>query len=233
MERKSRVLRYQELRDQMFETKIDNEEIVEIETNELKEKSIYQPVREKVASAPDFKIDQFHNEYLDEFIREVKEYNIKKGNAVSQDTQVNILKELTSNEEARDKYVEEIDQFSYFEDISKQVEALIGEDKSEEIIEEKIEEKEEFLKPEYITPTYKEDTLKIDLNPKPEIDEESILDQTRKIEIKMDEYKENVAEISNKVNRTNFILNLIVAILIVLIIVVIGLAVYYVINLRG
>ncbi len=141
MERKSRVLRYQELRDQMFETKIDNEEIVEIETNELKEKSIYQPVREKVASDPDFKIDQFHNEYLDEFIREVKEYNIKKGNAVSQDTQVNILKELTSNEEARDKYVEEIDQFSYFEDISKQVEALIGEDKSEEIIEEKIEEK--------------------------------------------------------------------------------------------
>lgn len=206
---------------------------MDIAVKEVEEKPIYQPVREKVAAAPDFKIDQFHNEYLDEFIREVKEYNIKKGNAVSQDTQVNILNELSGNEEARNEYVEEIDHFAYFEDISKQVEALISDERIEEVEEVVEEKKDEFLKPEQITPTYQEDTLKIDLDVKPEIDEEAILDQTRKIEIKMDEYQENVVEISNKVNRTNFILNLIVAILIVLIIAVIGLAIYYVVNLRG
>lgn len=226
MERKSRIARYQELRDQMFETKMDSDENNNISVEELDEKPIYQPVREKVASAPDFKIDQFHNEYLDEFIREVKEYNIKKGNAVSQDTQVNVLKELISDEDARQEYVEEISQFSYFEDISKQVEALISEDMLEEMEE---VESEESIK-EDIASLQKEETAKIDsMN----TDKDELLNQTRKIEIKMDEYKEDVAEISTKVNRTNFILNLIVAILIILIISVIILAIYYIAKVRG
>lgn len=226
MERKSRIERYQELRDQMFETKIDSDENNNISVEELDEKPIYQPVREKIASAPDFKIDQFHNEYLDEFIREVKEYNIKKGNAVSQDTQVNVLKELISDEDARQEYVEEINQFSYFEDISKQVEALISEDMLEEMEE---VESEESIK-EDIASLQKEETAKIDsMN----TDKDELLNQTRKIEIKIDEYKEDVAEISTKVNRTNFILNLIVVILIILIISVIILAIYYIVKVRG
>lgn len=36
----------------------------------------------------------FNNEYLDEYISEVKEYNKQRGLLASEDTQVNILKQL-------------------------------------------------------------------------------------------------------------------------------------------
>lgn len=229
MERKSRVSRFQELRDQMLETQIENEKNVDLSQEvEFEEAPVYQPVREKVATTPDFKVDNFHNEYLDEFIREVKEYNIKKGTAVSQDTQINVLKGLTQTEEERDNYVEEIHNEPILEDIFQQVEALI--DPSVEL--ESIVEEVNHNPVEVVPPTPVQEEVAPILNVRHE-NEESLLDQTRKIEIKIDEYKENVHEISNKVNRTNIVLNMIVAILILLIIIIVGIAIYWALNLRG
>ena len=45
--------------------------------------------------------DQFHNEYLDDFINEVKEYNLEKGNRMSGNTQIDILLQLNPENRRR------------------------------------------------------------------------------------------------------------------------------------
>ena len=45
--------------------------------------------------------DQFHNEYLDDFLNEVKEYNIEKGNRLSDNTQIDILLQLNPENRRR------------------------------------------------------------------------------------------------------------------------------------
>lgn len=48
----------------------------------------------------------FDNDYLDRYIREVKQYNLEQGNAVSEDTQVNILRQLDQNQNRRRPYAQ-------------------------------------------------------------------------------------------------------------------------------
>ncbi len=44
---------------------------------------------------------RYDNDYLDQYIREVKQYNIDQGNAVSDNTQVNILRNLNDSAQGR------------------------------------------------------------------------------------------------------------------------------------
>lgn len=53
--------------------------------------------------------DTFTNEYLDDFIKEVREYNIRKGNRESENTEVDILYQLNAaNRAKRTHYIQEI-----------------------------------------------------------------------------------------------------------------------------
>ena len=45
--------------------------------------------------------ETFHNEYLDDFLNEVKEYNIGKGNRLSDNTQIDILLQLNPENRRR------------------------------------------------------------------------------------------------------------------------------------
>lgn len=51
--------------------------------------------------------ESFHNEYLDDFLNEVKEYNLEKGNRLSDNTQIDILMQL--NPENRRKRTQHYD----------------------------------------------------------------------------------------------------------------------------
>lgn len=52
---------------------------------------------------------EFRNEYLDDFINEVREYNIKKGNRENENTQIDILNQLqAASRPRRSNYVENI-----------------------------------------------------------------------------------------------------------------------------
>lgn len=54
-------------------------------------------------------ISSFKNEYLDDFINEVREYNIKKGNRENENTQIDILHQLNNvKRNKRASYVEDI-----------------------------------------------------------------------------------------------------------------------------
>lgn len=51
--------------------------------------------------------DSYENDFLDQYIREVKQYNVRQGNAVSDNTSVNVLQQLNPQQEStysRDPY---------------------------------------------------------------------------------------------------------------------------------
>lgn len=90
--------------------------------------------------------DSFTNEYLDDFMKEVREYNIKKGNRDFEDTEVDILHQLhPSARQKRAHYVEEIkDEVNKQENemIALEVASLLDDvnDIDDEIVEEVINE---------------------------------------------------------------------------------------------
>ena len=81
--------------------------------------------------------DTFTNEYLDDFIKEVRDYNIRKGNRESEDTEVDILYQLNAaNRVKRAQYVSEIQEDTKedtkeTQDIANEVKNLLAQDDNE------------------------------------------------------------------------------------------------------
>ena len=131
MEKLSRVKKYAELRksietDNNIDKTLHTEENAALEQEEtlkkfdssifkkvdIKEDEEYTPVREKKEQEPLEQPpvdDTFTNEYLDDFIKEVREYNIRKGTRESDNTQADILYQLNAaNRVKRSHYIQEI-----------------------------------------------------------------------------------------------------------------------------
>lgn len=131
MEKLSRVKKYAELRksietDNNIDKTLHTEENGALEQEEtlkkfdssifkkvdIKENEEYTPVREKKEQEPLEQPpvdDTFTNEYLDDFIKEVREYNIRKGTRESDNTQADILYQLNAaNRAKRSHYIQEI-----------------------------------------------------------------------------------------------------------------------------
>lgn len=152
MEKLSRVKKYEDLRKQIeanVETSMDLEKQTSIETLHTIDPSHYKKMKIEDTSPKreqnevfeeDAETFQFKNEFLDEFINEVREYNLKKGNRVEDDTQMDILSQLKGTAPKRNQYIspletEELtfglkDTTSSFskEEIAKQVQELLQDD---------------------------------------------------------------------------------------------------------
>ena len=82
--------------------------------------------------------DTFTNEYLDDFMKEVRDYNIRKGNREKENTEVDILYQLNAaNRLKRAQYVSEItedhdDQTNQKDVIANEVKNLLSEDNVED-----------------------------------------------------------------------------------------------------
>lgn len=104
---------------------------------EIKEEEPYKPEREKKDTLHILESEKttnnFQNEYLDDFINEVRAYNLKKGTRVCEDTQIDILNQLQNqNRPKRSNYVEDIQDNDSI-DIADQVEAIVSEDIAQEV----------------------------------------------------------------------------------------------------
>lgn len=125
MEKLSRVKKYESLRKAIeIDNNIDAAEDSKSSEQALKsfDSSIFKKAAIKEETAPkrakeekevegkeSSTSDTFTNEYLDDFIKEVRDYNIRKGNRQSEDTQVNILYQLNAENRAkRTRYLQEI-----------------------------------------------------------------------------------------------------------------------------
>ncbi|MBR2685982.1 MAG: hypothetical protein IKE59_08060 [Erysipelotrichaceae bacterium] len=71
----------------------ENPEVIATKIPEVKKEEVKETVKEEAENAA----PAFNNEYLDEFIDEVKQYNIRKGLRSMEDTDLNILNELRGN----------------------------------------------------------------------------------------------------------------------------------------
>lgn len=132
MEKLSRVEKYKDLRDSIDQQSSPagkpSIEPVELQKRlqQLKQKGLHEAVSEeneskhshippriskeiKVNRSCDSGRETFHNEYLDDFLNEVKEYNLEKGNRLSDNTQIDILMQLNpEHRRERTQYYDEI-----------------------------------------------------------------------------------------------------------------------------
>lgn len=197
--------------------------------------------------------DEFVNEYMDDFIKEIREYNIRKGIREHEDTQIDILSQLNPHVK-RTEYIDDIDDsassvieeaaqntiFMNKDDIAAQIQSIIAEevnnkteDKQENIkIEtddnEKIEKQEEIKihKPLLeIKDTLVKETKNIskEINSEKEIKKEKILKDAKKV-IQMIN-SEKSQELDDEA-QSNKVLNIVLIGLIVALIVVIGFIIY-------
>lgn len=171
----------------------------------------YAPVDEPVT----FEESTFNNEYLDQFIEEVKQYNMRKGYRKSDDTKSEVLlkvKEISEPQKSQPqpmaiKHDIETDDFvENDQTISMQVQQLVNDDDFEE----------------EILPVVNFN----DLN-------NEFLQKTQELNMKLEAYQHEMTEVNDRVINTNRLLNFLIALLILGLVVVMGVVIYWILLVRG
>lgn len=182
--------------------------------------------------------DSFNNQYLEEFIKEVKDYNVSKGYRSEQDTKSNLLNEVKSNTVLRP--------FGNLEP-SRPIEEYVEEYIDEEVIETPAPEiKEsnstseqtlvfEAIKEEKTADSEVDQTIMMKVQEYADSEDtyenyvtdnhDALLEETTKLKAQLHEQNSVVTEMSGKIDKTNRVLNILITILVILIlisIVVIG-----------
>lgn len=344
MEKLSRVRKYEDLRKQIEnetvgtgelpQEKIQDyaERLNEIDPSIFKkvtisEEDTYTPERERKMTNSydsDSTMSDFRNEYLDDFINEVREYNIKKGNRENENTQIDILNQLNAVSRAkRSDYVQVIaDEVNEpinnqtmslsKEQIAKEVQNLLQEEPVSPEVSTPSEPIRSYIEPsepvqaepvlmaEPSIPAYQEPTSPVDLNmtmdilpfgpregekpstkkvqpkpkpqstaventkqagvqpekrhpfasrkPKPtvvptkeeqlEIEREKklqqkLVEETQQLRVQLNEYEDDLNDLSEGVEKTNKMLNIILGCLILALLVIIGIIVFWIVQAGG
>lgn len=307
MEKLSRVKKYEDLRksietdnhvDQGDEALLHNEQTLkQFDSSVLKKAEIseehYQPEREKAVevqeSKPVSEEADFTNEYLDDFIQEVRTYNIRKGTRECENTQVDILQQLNAvNRAKRSQYVEPIPAeepklepgvkpLLSKDDIALEVANLLKDDEeesaaviceseeekakqpdvsktqivhmfSDEIETVKEEEPVKAAEEEEEVPPKKKGFFKRKKEAVEEVEEEEaqeeekkvdpvlhkkLLEETQQLRVQMDEYEDELTDLSDGVEKTNKLLNFVLCFLILVLLVIIGFIAYSLLKAGG
>lgn len=277
MEKLSRVKKYAQLREELMndaESQVSSSELSEfakrlnrIDSNQFDkmnttEKSEHDPVhlrRESYFEQPAKKavnvedtFSSFNNEYLDEYINEVKQYNQLHGYSSSEDTAKNILntfkKEISSLDELdilpSFEETTEIPVFGKKEDataISMEVKNLIN---SINLVQNEVSE------PEKNTADLKEVLNFIDHTDTPspfeskendfekELEKEKelrdrLMNETVQMRAQLDDYDKELNEVNDSVMHANQVLNVVLIILILVMLAVAGVLIYWILLDRG
>lgn len=280
MEKLSRVKKYAELRksietDNNIDKTLHTEENGALEQEEtlkkfdssifkkvdIKEDGEYTPVREKKEEPLEQPPvdDTFTNEYLDDFIKEVREYNIRKGTRESDNTQADILYQLNAaNRAKRSHYIQEIQDEPQPEepkktvlsrdDIALQVQNLLKEEEAPvvesfqpqpaavEAVEEYAPQPEQrpqrpakkIIQPAMMEDAFEdEDEIPVKKDaPQQAVLHKKLLEETQQLRVQMDEYEDELTDLSDGVEKTNKLLNFVLCFLILVLLVIIGFIAY-------
>lgn len=261
----SRTAKYQELREHLqndSEGQIDSKELSQfterlnkIDSSQLGtvpshepstyRNSVYEP------EIKDKEVSTFNNEYLDEYINEVKQYNREKGRILNEDTQINILRELRGDKpesivDTQPLPFEELDiELTVDDSVTMDIPFLQEDTKmntqiSSELSKMLNEELESFSDYE-IMDDGSEDTdehIEFPFNFSKKLKEEEtqrlqLLEETTRMRTQLDNYRGNLDQMEERVNSSNRILNFILIVLIFALLVVIGIVGYWVLLNRG
>ncbi len=208
----------------------------------------------------------FENDYLDQYIREVKQYNIDQGNALSDNTQVNVLRQLNNANKKRQQqqapskpYPSEpaqqpqqraprvnrnttdipfagarrqpsYEDYQEFTDdnlsrtrehIAAEVQNLVNNTNSYAAPAPEPEE-DEFVGSEAFNKQMEEDRK----------ERQKLLSETTQIRAQMDDYEDNMNEVSDKVRHTSKILNTVLVILIIALMIMLAIVLYLIVIVR-
>ncbi len=205
--------------------------------------------------------DKFNTDFINEYIKEVKQYNFDKGLRSAEDTQLNILKEVRKGNdpmlrpfgeiegeskgklELPETVIKAIDEQEEMRNtISLEIKNILAEEQAEQslkaedvTVEESIVESEE--------PAEKEEPVE-DLGGKtsenPVVEhitsadiENIVINQTREIKAQLESYENELDDMSNTVSNTNRLLNIVLVTLIIALVIVLGIIVYWNLMKRG
>ncbi|MEG0177298.1 hypothetical protein [Anaerorhabdus sp.] len=193
-------------------------------------------------------VTTFNNEYLDEYIQEVKQYNLDKGRILNDNTQINILQELRGDKPKPIKT--ELDDYQVNDIFKSRTEPVTGETTDIPFLQQDTKmntqismELSKMLNEEEIMDDYDSDdddytqvSLPFNLEEKFKKDKnerERLMEETTKMKVQLDHYRGNLDQMEEKVNNSNRILNFILVILIFALLVVIGVVGYWLLLNRG
>lgn len=162
-------------------------------------------------------IASFNNEFLDEFINEVKQYNIKKGLRSDLDTQTNILNEIKKSDTLKETFFQEPlaikTNQDHSDDISFEMQKMMEQESTD--VEDEME------------------TKPISNDQTDTIDNFSLIEETNNLKKIVLEHDDELAVVNDNVSNTNRILNLVLIILFLTLLVALGSLIYFLLTNRG
>lgn len=240
MEKLSRVKKYEELRNQIdtgvIETSDDKKEPLLFKKLDIQET----PKREKEITIKKNE-DTFVNEYMDDLIKDVKKYNKEKGLLQSDITEIDILNQLKNPTRLkREDYVKTIEEqpkvdeatlIQSRQEIAMQIQQFL-EEENEGMNVSKVEASKPEVKEEPIQEEIEDVHQTLSLS---EHDEtlQRLNEQTMQMKIKIEKQEEDLADLTQDIDKTNRLLNIILVILILALFAVIGFTVYTILKNGG
>lgn len=212
---------------------------------------------------PDFFEDNenyngFDNDFLDQYIREVKQYNIDQGNAASENTQINVLKNIESQmkketpaplkpypahrpdpdtadipftKSGRKKTydaLENTEKIPVSEVLHQNEQNLTKEDIMAEVKSLVNGSRKQGYLTEDDRPDEYEKNLEADRSTR-----QQLLNETTQMRAQLDDYEDNLHEVNNKMRQTNQILNIVLIVLIIALIAILGIVIYWIVLSRS
>lgn len=239
MEKLSRVKKYENLRNQIdMNTNDEAINMNRVDPIIFKKMDIQEetPRREKeITIRKPNESDTFVNEYMDDLIRDVKQYNRDKGLLHSDITELDILNQLKNPTRLkREDYVKTIEEepkvdentiIQSKKEIAMQIQELLKEDNNTGMNITKIEPVKEEINDESAT---------IEMNKTIEVFDEKASDeeiqrlneQTQQMKIVIEKHEEEMNEISVGIDKTNKLLNVLLVILVLALFAVIGITIF-------
>ncbi len=192
-------------------------------------------------------VPTFNNQYINEFIEEVKNYNIKKGYRNFEETSSNVLAEATG----KGNYRESMNRFrnekvfltpvrntipieeqipehqtslslSYDEqNLTQEIKRILGNEPDNTPVIRQLSETEVALAPEVMIEKPVENQFT------------SMLEETQKMRIQLDNYEEKLTGVNTSVSNSNRLLNFVVIVLVLLLLLMLSLGLYWVLYARG
>ena len=197
------------------------------------------------------------NDYLNEYIREVKQYNMEQGNAVSEETSLNILQQINEIQKPQKQEpvsrpyarqtkkrndTADIPFMSPFrsDDDSENTEKIFEDDAANAESEEPKSREDIMAEVQSLVngkpPVQRSITVDDDLYSSIEDDRttrQRLLNETTQMRAQLDGYEDNLSEVNDKMRYTNRILNLVLVVLIIALVVMLFILIYWVVLSRG
>lgn len=243
MEKLSRVKKYENLRNQIdMNTNDEAVNMNRVDPIIFKKMDVQEetPRREKeITIRKPNESDTFVNEYMDDLIRDVKQYNRDKGLLHNDITELDILNQLKNPTRLkREDYVKTIEEepkvdentiIQSKKEIAMQIQELLKEENNTGMNVSKVEPVIEEKNDDFST---------IEMNKTIEILDEKVNDeeiqrlneQTQQMKIVIEKHEEEMNEISEGIDKTNKLLNVLLVILVLALFAVIGFTIFMIWN---